>query len=220
MTEVVGTARATALPGSNLVVSSETTIASTKATVISVEASSVAAAEAASIAGSLTTKASVAAEASVSTKAASITEATSNAIRLIVSVVVPVDLVRVLRLELLEEVRNLLLGLDQDLAEVLANVFITIVEERRGLALVADTSCTADAVDVLGDAVMLSRGQIVVDDVLDVGDIEAASSNTGSDEERAPSSTEGAPCSVSRWLCRWYEGTYRASSRSRWVRSE
>ena len=35
--------------------------------------------------------------------------------------------------------------------------------------------------DILGDTVMLSGREIIVDDVLDVGDIETTSSDTGSD---------------------------------------
>jgi hypothetical protein len=113
---------------------------------------------------------------------------------------VPLDVVWVVRLELLQEVGDLLLGLNQDLAEVLADVLVAVVVEGGGLASVADTSGATDAVDVLGDAVMLSRRQVVVDDMLDVGDIEAASGDTSSDENGAAASTEGAPVRV-RGLC-------------------
>lgn len=63
---------------------------------------------------------------------------------------------RILRLELLEEVGNLLLGLDQDLDEILTNVLVAVVVEGSSLALVADTRGATDAVNVLSDAVMLS----------------------------------------------------------------
>jgi hypothetical protein len=109
---------------------------------------------------------------------------------------VPLDLGGILGLELLEEVRNLLVGFDQNLAEVLANVLVAIIVEGSGLALVANAGSAADAVDVLGDAVVLSRRQVVVDDVLDVGDIKATSRDTSGDQERAASSAEGAPDDV------------------------
>jgi hypothetical protein len=145
--------------------------------------------EAASISASITIEASIAAEA-----------ATNTVVGLIVGAVVPLNALGVLGHELLEELRNLLLGLDQDLAEVFTEIFVAVVEERGSLACVADTRGATDAVDVLGDAVVLSRGQIVVDDVLDVGNIETTSSNTGSDQDGAATSTEGAPIPVSRGL--------------------
>jgi hypothetical protein len=69
---------------------------------------------------------------------------------------VPLDVVRIVGLELLEEVGNLLLGLNQNLAKVLANVVVAVVEEGSSLALVANTRSTANTMDVLGDAVVLS----------------------------------------------------------------
>lgn len=124
------------LPRCDLVISRETTISTTKATIISREASV--------LSRSLTTKASIS------------IKATTNAIRLIISAIMPVNLGRVLGLELLQEVGDLLLGLNEDLAKVLTKVLVAVVVERSGLTLVADTSCSTDAVNVLGDTVMLS----------------------------------------------------------------
>jgi hypothetical protein len=110
---------------------------------------------------------------------------------------------------LLEEIGDLLLGpkccqymfrcfvcvhsLDQNLAEVPAEIFVTVVVEGSSLALVTDTRGTADTVDVLGDAIVLSGWQIVVDDVLDVGDIKTTSSDASSDQDGATTGAEGAP---------------------------
>jgi hypothetical protein len=143
-------------------------------------------------ASGITTETSVAAEASVTAKAASvITEAsTKTGVRLIVGTIMPLDVVGILRLELLEELGDLLLRLNQDLAEVFSNVVVAIVEEGCGLALVADTRRTADTMDILGDALVLSRGQIVVDDMLDIGNVETTRSNSSSDQDRTPSGTE------------------------------
>jgi hypothetical protein len=133
--------------------------------------------------------------ASIFTKAARLTTEAGikTGVRLVVGAVVPLNGGGVLRPELLKEVGNLLLGLNQNLDQVLADVLVTIIVEGGSLALIADTRGAADAVNILGDPIMLSRGQIVVDDVLDVGDIEAARRNTSRDKDGAPSRTEGAP---------------------------
>jgi hypothetical protein len=47
-------------------------------------------------------------------------------------------------------------------------------------------------VDVLGNTIVLSGWQVVVDDVLDVGDIETTSSNAGSDQDGTATGTEGS----------------------------
>jgi hypothetical protein len=163
------------LPRGNLVVSAEGLVIAT---------------EAAGISASITTSVS-ATESSTGVEAASIAEATTNAVvGLVIGAVMPLDVLRILRLKLLEEARNVLLGLDQDLAEVLADVVITVVEEGSSLALVADASSATDTVDVLGDAVVLSGGHIIVDDMLDIGDVETAGRDTGGDHDRTFTGTE------------------------------
>jgi hypothetical protein len=51
-------------------------------------------------------------------------------------------------------------------------------------------------VDVLGDTIVLSRRQVVVDDMLDVGDIETTSGNASSNQDGATTGTEGATRSL------------------------
>jgi hypothetical protein len=51
-------------------------------------------------------------------------------------------------------------------------------------------------VDILGNTIVLSGWQVVVDDVFDVGNIETTSSNAGSDQDGAFTGTEGATRSL------------------------
>jgi hypothetical protein len=144
------------LPRSNFVVGvgRETTVTTT---VVSTKASSIGTTTEATVeAASITSKASISTSRSIVTEATTEATTTKTVIGLIVSAIVPLNVVRVVGLELLEEVGNLLLGLNQDLAEVLSNVVVAVVEEGSSLALVANTRSTADAVDVLGDTVVLS----------------------------------------------------------------
>lgn len=168
------------LPGGDLVLSSttEAAIIATKAASISTKTSSVAA-KASSI---------------TSTEAASVSaEATTKAIvRLVISTIAPLNGLCVFRLELVKEVRDLLLGLDENLDQIFRNVFVAVIVERGGLAFVADTRSATDTVNVLRNAVMLSGREVVVDDVLDVSDIKTTSSHTSSDQYGAAGSTEGA----------------------------
>jgi hypothetical protein len=46
-------------------------------------------------------------------------------------------------------------------------------------------------VDVLGDTVVHGRGKVVVDDMLDIGNIKTTSSDAGSNQDRAATGTEG-----------------------------
>ena len=63
----------------------------------------------------------------------------------------------------LEELRNLLVGLLEELDEITDNTTVTTVEESGGNTSVSCTSGTTDAVDVVVDV----GGEIVVDDVSD-----------------------------------------------------
>jgi hypothetical protein len=138
------------LPRGNFVVGvgRETTVTTT---IVSTKASSIGTTTEAAVKA-----ASISASRSIVTEAATEATTTKTIIGLIVGTIVPLNVVWVIGLELLKEVGNILLGLNQDLAEVLSNVLVAVVKERRSLALVANTRSTADAVDVLGDAVVLS----------------------------------------------------------------
>jgi len=89
----------------------------------------------------------------------------------------------VLGLEVLEEVRDLLLGLEKDVDKSRGDVLVALVVERSSMTLVADTTSTSDAVDVLRDAAILHSGQVVVDDVVDLRDIDTAAKDVGGDED-------------------------------------
>lgn len=132
---------------------------------------------------------------------------------LVVRVVVEAELFAVVRLVGLQEVRDGLLALEEDLDEVCGDVGVALVVERGRQAFVADTRSAAcewldgfrgvkivsgggglltDAVDVLGDAAVGGARQLVVDDVHHVLDVEAAGGDAGCDEDGALSGAEGA----------------------------
>jgi hypothetical protein len=164
------------LPGGNLVVT-----ATREAALITAKAASIT---------SITTETSVAEAASVAPEAST---GTKTIVGLIVAAVTPFDRVRVRRLEPLKKVRHILLGLEENLHEIFGNVFVAVIVEGCGLTLIADSSCTANAMNILGDAIKLSRRQVVVDDVLDIRDIEASSGHAGSNKNWAASGAEGTP---------------------------
>lgn len=172
------------LPRSNVVVSDGLETASINGEAV---------AEAASI---LTTKASSfsTAEARVSTAEAT-TDADRSASKVeilvfVVSAIVPLDVVAVFRDLVFEEVRNILLRLDQDLDEVFGDVLVAVIVERCCLALVANASSATNAVDVFGDTIVLSGRQIIVDDMLDVGDVQSTGSDTSGNHDRTLGSAE------------------------------
>lgn len=78
----------------------------------------------------------------------------------------------------LQEARHLLVGFRQQLNQVRTNVAILVVEEARGNAQVAHSTSTTNTVDILLDI----RWQIVVDDVFDVRNIQASSSDSRCDQ--------------------------------------
>jgi hypothetical protein len=94
---------------------------------------------------------------------------------------------------LLKEVRHLLLRFEENLYKIFGNIFVAFIVEGCGFAFIADTSCTANAMNILGDTIILSRRQVVVDDVLDIRDIEAPSGHAGSNKNWAASGAEGTP---------------------------
>ena len=75
--------------------------------------------------------------------------------------------------ESLKPLRQLLVGFDDELNEILGKIPVLVVEERRGEAKVAHTAGTTDTVDILFHV----RRHVKVDDVLDIGDIQATRSN-------------------------------------------
>lgn len=125
-----------------------------------------------------------------STSVISVEVASKTIVRLIVSAIAPLDGLGILRLELLKEVRNLLLRLKEDLDEVSTDVLVTVVVEGSGLTFVANAGGATNTVYVLGDAIVLGRRKVIVDDVLHVGDVKTTGGNTSSDGDRAPRSAK------------------------------
>lgn len=81
----------------------------------------------------------------------------------------------------LEEARNLLVGLLEQVDELTDDTAVATVEEGSGNTCVTGTTGTTDTVDV----VINIGGKIIVDDVSDVRDIQATGSNGGGNEDRA-----------------------------------
>jgi hypothetical protein len=86
----------------------------------------------------------------------------------------------------LEERRNLLVSLLQEIHKLSNDSTVATVEESSSDTSVSSTTGTTDTVDVV---VNISR-KIVVDDVGDVRDIETSGGNSGSDQNGASSVTE------------------------------
>lgn len=86
----------------------------------------------------------------------------------------------------LQESRNLLVGLLQEVHELADNTTVATVEESSGNTSVTSASGTTDTMDVV---VNISR-KVIVDNVSDVGDIETTGSNSGSDHDGATAVTE------------------------------
>mmetsp|Transcript_8343 Transcript_8343/g.34350 ORF Transcript_8343/g.34350 Transcript_8343/m.34350 type:complete len:332 (-) Transcript_8343:1214-2209(-) len=87
----------------------------------------------------------------------------------------------------LEGGRDVGVGLLEVLAEVVHGGLVGVGEERRREAVLAGAARAADAVAVVLD---LER-HVVVDDVGDVGDVEAAAGDVGRDERRVGARLEG-----------------------------
>jgi len=86
----------------------------------------------------------------------------------------------------LEECWDLLVSFLEKLEEIANDTTVATVEESGGNTSVSGTTGTTDTVDVVVDV----GGEIVVDNVLDVGDIETTSGDSGGDEDRAACVTE------------------------------
>ena len=182
------------LPGISLV----GVVGTTPAVVAATEAASIAATKA-SVSGSIAgpgvaTETSVEVGSSVSARFSAAEAAEVASLRLLVSAVVPLNVVRILRLVLLKEIRNLLLRLEQNFDKFRSEVLIAFVVERSGEALVANARGATDAVNVLGNAIVHRGRKIVVDDMLDVGNIQASGGDASSDHDWTPTNAEGTPC--------------------------
>ena len=116
--------------------------------------------------------------------------ATSLSLALLVRIIVELDVFCVLRLIPFKEIRDLLLGLHEDLGESFGDVFVAVIVEGGSHADVADTSGTPNAMHVLVDASIFSAGEVVVDDMHDVLDVEATSRDTSGNEDGSFASLE------------------------------
>jgi hypothetical protein len=88
--------------------------------------------------------------------------------------------------DVLEEARYFLVCFTKQLQQILHNTTIATIEERCRQASVSGTTCAANTMDVVIDV----RRQVVVDDVRDVWNIEAASSHGSGDHDRASTIAE------------------------------
>lgn len=93
---------------------------------------------------------------------------------------------RALASNVLEEGRNLLVGLLEKVNQVANDTTVATVEEGSGDTSVTGTSSTTDTVDVVVNV----GGEIVIDDVGDVWNIETTSGNSSSHQDGAPSVAE------------------------------
>ena len=87
----------------------------------------------------------------------------------------------------IEPARNLLVRLTKQLEEVADNVTVATVEESSGNTDVTRATSTTDTMDVIVDV----RGQVIIDDVCDVGNIETTSGDGGGDEDWSTTGAEG-----------------------------
>ena len=86
----------------------------------------------------------------------------------------------------LQEARNLLVGLLEKVNQLANDTAVATVEESSGNTSVSGTTGTTDTVNV----VINVSGEIVVDNVGDVGDIETTSSDSGGDQDGASAVAE------------------------------
>lgn len=77
-----------------------------------------------------------------------------------------------------ERIRDLLARSDEQFAEIGDHLTVAIIEESIRDAVVASTTGTANSVDVVFDGI----GQVVVDDMGDVGDVQTAGGDVGGHE--------------------------------------
>jgi len=95
---------------------------------------------------------------------------------------------RVLMSNGLEPTGDFLVCLTEKLNEVANEVVVAAVKEGGGKTSVTGTTGTADTVHIVIDI----RWQVIVDDMSDIGNIQATSCDSGGDKDRAASRTEGS----------------------------
>lgn len=93
----------------------------------------------------------------------------------------------------LEELRNVLVGLLEDIDELSHNTLVASVEEGGGNTGVSGSASSTDSVDVIVNV----GGEIVVNNVGNVGDIQASSSDGSGDQNRGSSVSEHFQSSLS-----------------------
>lgn len=147
--------------------SSSTTVASSAAAVLRTSSSSVTPLRCAVASASATLPVVTAGVASSSASSATTTTSTTSAAE------------SALVSNALQPLRNLLVGLPEELEQVSHDVFVATVEERCGSTGVSGTTGTTDTMNVVVDV----GGQIVVHDVGDVGNIETTGSNGGRNKD-------------------------------------
>lgn len=81
----------------------------------------------------------------------------------------------------LEEAGNFLVGLLEQLHQVANNTAVVAVEKGSGNASVAGTASTTNAVDIVVNV----RGQVIVDNVRDIGNVQTTGSNSSGNENGA-----------------------------------
>ena len=82
---------------------------------------------------------------------------------------------------------NLLVGLTQKLDEITDDILVAAVEEGGGDTSVTCTTGTTDTMNIIIDV----GGKVIVDDMGDIGDVEATSSNSGCNHDGSVTLTEG-----------------------------
>ena len=83
--------------------------------------------------------------------------------------------------------RDLLVGFPQQLHKIANDVLVPAVEEGSGNTSVAGTTGTTDTMDVIVDV----TGEIIVDNVGDIGDVQATSGDSGGNHDRGLTGPEG-----------------------------
>lgn len=86
----------------------------------------------------------------------------------------------------LEPGRDFLIGLPQELNEVANDVLVTAIEERSAHTNIAGTSRSSNTVNIIINI----AGEVIVDDMGDVGDIETTSSNSSGNHDGSLASPE------------------------------
>lgn len=114
---------------------------------------------------------------------------------LLIRVVVEVRL-SVLGLELLQEVGDRLFCLKQDVDESRAEVLVTVAVERRGTTNVTDAAGPSDAMNVLVNATVGDLRQVIVDDMANVGDVNATTGDVGGNQNGDLAGLE-----TTAWIC-------------------